>query len=339
MPKVYFLSMQDAADVGYDFGLIKVGITDGDVAARIAQLQTGNPHGLLCLGRFDTPCASQVEHFIHRTHAAQMHHREWLRCARQDVGRLIEEAQAAACRFEERKRKEDAIVSRVTNGLIRRGDREEIKRHREVRILKYQLIPAQLRLAIAKHQLQAATGATNGIEGVVRVKYVAATIQFSPERAQLLFPTLASRCTVEKLIGSFRWRKMPQKSRFVAENHAAKQAAALAESCARQVLDTNTRLDGWAPRTPQIERLHDDFLQATQLVSRLDAELADRKTELTIRMGECEAIDPICSFKRAACSEVDSAMFCRMYPEEAAQCAAPVAAKLRKLIYPTRSYA
>src|SRR5579864_825613 len=118
MSKVYFLSMQDAADIGYDFGFIKVGITDGDVAARIAHLQTGNPHDLRCLASFDTSSASEVEHFIHRTHATRMHNREWSRW-RRDIGGLVQEAQAAASAFEGRKRKENAMISRATNGQSR----------------------------------------------------------------------------------------------------------------------------------------------------------------------------------------------------------------------------
>src|SRR5215831_3736338 len=146
MPKVYFLCMQSAADPAYDFRLIKVGITQGDVAARIGHLQTGNPYELRCLSSFDTPCASQVERFIHRTHAPEMYHREWLRPRHGDVDRLIEEAKSAATRFEEQKKKEDAITCRTSNGLTRRADAEEIKLHRQVRALKYELVPAQLRL-------------------------------------------------------------------------------------------------------------------------------------------------------------------------------------------------
>ncbi len=79
MPNVYFLAMHNPADPMHDFGLVKVGVTDSDVAARIAQLQTGNPYELRCLGIFETSCALEVEHFVHRTHAAEMHNLEWLR--------------------------------------------------------------------------------------------------------------------------------------------------------------------------------------------------------------------------------------------------------------------
>jgi hypothetical protein len=338
MPKVYFLCMQNAADPAYDFELVKIGITEGDVAARVGHLQTGNPHELRCLKAFETSCASQVEHFIHRTHASQMHNREWLRCRRDDVNRLIQEAQTVADRFEERKAREDAIVSHVSSGMTRRPDRDEVRLHREVRELKYELVPARLRLVAAENQLKAATAATNGIEGVVRVKYVAATIRFSPDRAQSLYPMLADRCSVEELTGGFRWRGVPRRSRFVAEHLAAKQAKALAERGAQDVLCANTRLDGWVDRTIEIERLHDEFLQTTQVVSRLEADLADLKTELTIRMSEFDAIESICSFRRVTQRRIDSERFCDAFPNEAVHCAEPVPARLRKMVYRTRSY-
>ncbi|MDO8681327.1 MAG: GIY-YIG nuclease family protein [Acidobacteriota bacterium] len=180
--------------------MVKVGVTDSDVAARIAQLQTGNPYELRCLASFETPCALEVEHFVHRTHAA---------------------------------------------------------------------------VEIAANQLKAATGATHGIEGVVRVKHVPATIRFSAQRAQAAFPTLASRCSIEDVHGRFIWRKVARRSRFVAENQRAKETAAIAEEVANAVLASSAQLQGWALRTQEAERVHDDFLRAMQIVNRLAADLAD----------------------------------------------------------------
>jgi hypothetical protein len=267
-----------------------------------------------------------------------MHQREWLRCGRHDLDRLVEEAKAAALRFEERKNKEDAITSRASNGQTRRADPEEIRLHRQIRALKSELVPALLRLTTAEHQLKAMTGATNGIEGVVRVKHVPATIRFSRERAQLLFAPLVDRCSFEDVSGGFKWRHVPRQSRFPAENQTAKEAQATANGCAHAVLSAHTRLEGWLYRTPEFERLHDDFLQLTQVTSQLEADVADLKTEFTIRMGEFDAIEPICSFKRVACRTTDWGRFCEAYPDEAAQCAEPVPARLPKLVYRTRSY-
>lgn len=212
MPKLYFLAMHNPADFAYDFGLIKVGVTDSDVAARIAQLQTGNPYELRCLGSFETPCALEVEHFVHRTHAAEMHNLEWLRWPRDEIRALVEKAQTAARRFEERKSKEESVKSRASNGQTRRAEPNEIKLHREARTLMRELVPAKLRLEIATNQLKAATGATHGIEGVVRVKHVPATIRFSAQRAQAAFPTLAADCSVEDVHGRFIWRKVTRRS-------------------------------------------------------------------------------------------------------------------------------
>lgn len=75
-----------------------------------------------------------------------------------------------------------------------------------------------------------------------------------------------------------------------------------------------------------------------QIVNRLAADLADLRSELTIRMNDYDAVDPVCSFKRVRRLTIDGAAFCGTYPDEAAQCAEPVAAQLRKSVYPTRSY-
>jgi hypothetical protein len=78
LPKVYFLVMSDPREPARDLGLVKVGITRGDVAGRILSLQTGNPYDLHCFDSFDTLWANEVEHFMHRTHAKEMHKNEWL---------------------------------------------------------------------------------------------------------------------------------------------------------------------------------------------------------------------------------------------------------------------
>jgi hypothetical protein len=91
-------------------------------------------------------------------------------------------------------------------------------------------------------------------------------------------------------------------------------------------------------RTDEIERLHERFLRETQVVSRLENDLADLRCDLTVRLGSEFAIHRICSFKRVARARVDVDAFCTAYPREAEQCMQPVAAQLRKFVYPTRSY-
>ena len=79
MPVVYFFAMHDPAEPERDFGLVKIGITDGEVAHRLATLQTGNPYELRCIDAIETLFAREVEHHLHRTHASRMQHLEWLR--------------------------------------------------------------------------------------------------------------------------------------------------------------------------------------------------------------------------------------------------------------------
>jgi hypothetical protein len=338
MPYVYFFIMYDPADPPRDFGLVKVGITDGDVVDRIGQLQTGNPWELRCVDAFKTSCAREVEHFVHRTHAAEMQHLEWLRWPRDALRALIEEAREAARRIEERKAKENGIIALETNGEERRPDREEIHLHREARALKKLLVPAKLRLLTAEARLKAATGATRGIPGVVRVTRVLATTSFNPELAERNFPALAEKCRVEEMSGAFHWRNVPRPSHFMAEKLAAEDAIAAAEASARDILERNIALEGWTPRTAEAEQYHDEFLRMTGDVSRLEGDLADLESELTVRLGEHDALVNVCSYKRRRRVKVDAAVFCKTYPDEAARCADPVAEQLRKYVYPTRAY-
>ena len=73
-------------------------------------------------------------------------------------------------------------------------------------------------------------------------------------------------------------------------------------------------------------------------VRELDATLADLQTELTIQLGDCEAIKKVCSFKRRLVPKLDVQAFSRTFPEQYALCAEQRAPQLRKHVYTTRSY-
>ena len=338
MSNVYFLVMHESSQPSHDFGFVKVGITDGDVAARIASLQTGNPHELRCVRSFETSCAREVEHYIHRTHATEMHNREWLACHTAAISALFEEAQVAARRFEDRKAQVDAVRDRESNGRTRRADLGEMALHREVRNLKKVLVPATLRLIAAENQLRMATGRTYGIRGIVRVKKTKETDRFSLAVAEIKFPELTSRCRVPEVGGHFHWRRMPMPSHFVTENLLAKEAVAKARESVDTVLTENAHLEGWIEPTAEMKRLHDAFLRETEEVNDLEAHLADFESEFTVRLGDFDELDPVCSFKRHQTQEVDVAAFRKTYPKEAAECTETVAPQIRKHVYPTRSY-
>ena len=139
--KVYFLVMSDPREVATDFGLVKVGITQGDVAGRIAGLQTGNPYDLLCFDAFETPCANEVEHFMHRVHASEMHKNEWLIWPRNGLAGLVIEAKDAARRIEERRRREHDCATRISNGKSRRATPAEWRLYLDGRKLFKELVP------------------------------------------------------------------------------------------------------------------------------------------------------------------------------------------------------
>src|SRR5206468_554021 len=132
---VYFLVMRNSADTSQDFGVVKVGITYGDVVFRVGHLQTGNPYDLVCFDCFETLCPREVEHFIHRDHAGDMQQREWIRCDRDGIPALVQQAKEAAHRLETRKAKEDEYLSCPSNGQERRATGAEFDLHRSARKL------------------------------------------------------------------------------------------------------------------------------------------------------------------------------------------------------------
>jgi hypothetical protein len=340
MSTLYFVGIHDPADPSRDFGFVKVGVTDGDVLARLGQLQTGNPFVLRQVHSIHTPCAFEVEHFLHRTHAHDMKYGEWVRCSSEGLFGLVEEAAQIAHRFEERKAKERALMLRPSNGKERRPDQVEIQLHRAVRGLFKEQVPARLRRKAAKYRLMEATQQTCGIEGIIRVAYVPATIRFSASVAAAKFPQQFAHCSTDMIGGIFRWRKVAQPSHFVTENIAARNAVAAAKASADTVLTTtaHAHLERWTQRTAELERLHDCYLEETQKVIRLQADVAEIQTDLTIRLGEYDAVDPICSYKRGPQMRFDLGTFCQTYPTESAQCALPLQARLRKHVFRSRSY-
>ena len=83
---------------------------------------------------------------------------------------------------------------------------------------------------------------------------------------------------------------------------------------------------------------HDTFLTATQEVHCLSLELAELKTELTVALGDLDALEPVCSFKRIWVQKLEQSAFCQKFPAESEQCMEQVAPQLRRHVYPTRSY-
>jgi len=208
----------------FDFGLVKLGITLGDVAARVASLQTGNPYDLRCFDSFETPWAVEVEHFMHRTHARNMFRNEWMLCSRGSIATLVDEAEAAAWRIGVRNGKEQRYSQETSSGVTRPASSEDRRLHHHARELMATLVPARLRLEIAESLLKAATGATRGIPGIVRVTLVPTRPRFSAAMAEYLFPLLAKQCTIDKIAGAFLWIGVPRRSDFKAESSLAQEA-------------------------------------------------------------------------------------------------------------------
>ena len=104
------------------------------------------------------------------------------------------------------------------------------------------------------------------------------------------------------------------------------------------MIQSGVGLYAWMDRTPEFERLHDDYLRAIREVHRLDGDLVDLRTEITLLLDDCDALDRVCSFKRRPVAKLDRLLFCNAFPEEFKQCELPADPRLTKHVYPARSY-
>src|SRR5258708_3945526 len=130
--QVYFLSLVDPADPGRDFELVKVGITKKDVERRIEQLQTGNPYQIRCEASFPSPVARQVEHWIHRTNAANVVQLEWLRLARAQIPGLVQTARRESERLSRIAEATARWNQSLSNGTNRQPSAYELRIHEAI---------------------------------------------------------------------------------------------------------------------------------------------------------------------------------------------------------------
>jgi hypothetical protein len=331
---VYFLVMKDPRGPEDSLDLVKIGITSKDVVERVAALQTGNPYDLRCFDFFHTRWPTEVEHFMHRRHAPDMKQNEWLRWRLGDLHSLVNEAKEAARRIEEHKSKEQEYSNQASNGQVRQAAPEEVRLRADAQQLLKERMPAQLRLSLAENRLKAATGATLGIPGIVRVIAMPEARRFSVKLARSQCPELC----VPEIRGTFLWRRKPQRHCFSAEFAAARAAKKEARAATERVLGSKVGLQGWTDRTPDLERWHGDFLQETRIVHQLDAKLADLQTELTLRLREYDAIEGVCGFQRRSVPKIDRSAVLENCREKYDRCLEQCAPQLRKHVYTARSY-
>ena len=334
---VYFLVMDGPTEPEHGRAPVKVGITSGDVVDRIATLQTGNPFTLVCFDSFETRWPRDVERHMHLTHTLDMHQNEWMWWSRDGLDRLVVEAKDAAQQIADRRSKEEYFSAQESNGYTRAASREELQLRADADGRLGKLVEAQLNVEIAENRLKAATGTTRGIPGVVRVDHVLATNRFSKKLAASEFSDRYIQCCHETICGDFEWHDPPQPSFFDKEHKLKLATKKAARAAALSALRTATSLEGLTDRTPEIECWHNEFLKETDTVHSLRAELADLKTVLTLLLGEDEAIDQVCRYRRRSEPRFNSVEFREGFAE-GERCAVPVAGHLKKHVYTFRSY-
>lgn len=261
--RIYFLTLVDPANPDRDFGLVKVGITRGAVERRIENLQTGNPYRIQCADSFQSPVASAVECWVHRTH--RVAHLEWLQLRRPEIQGLVNEAKLESERLA-RIAESTARWSQVeSNGTARKPSADEVRLHAAAQGVIEDWLSTKLQRELTMMTIAVRAGSVGHIPGIVQVWPSAAYKRFQANIAIERFPELTANHTVEKVKGSFRWQNVatlgrPQWKQVRADLEALKRAR---QEIDADMLRNRDRFLEEGPRTDELEDLHEGFIALT----------------------------------------------------------------------------
>jgi hypothetical protein len=336
---VYFLTIVDPKNPDYDFGFVKVGITKGAVERRIESLQTGNPYQIYCAGKFQSPVASAVECWLHRTRSVAR--LEWLHLRRDQIQELVAEAQRESDRLAHIAAAWNHWREVQSNGVKRKPSVEEQRLHDEVCSVTDKLLFAQLQLQLTIVSVAVVTGKVGYIPGIIKTLPFSPFGRFSANNALEQFGDLAAKHMVEKVSGRFLWKHLPTR--------AEPQFAQLKK---RIELLTHTReaLDGEmlrnrdcflqeGTRTDELIDLHEQFINLMQQTTQLKIDKEYLRAQMIQTMENAEAVDGVCSFGRRPKPVLNAESFRTAYHEHALQCrSTPPAVIVRRRIFLSRAH-
>jgi hypothetical protein len=317
-PYVYFLSLEDPDDPVRDLQRVKVGITKNDVEKRIAQLQTGNPYAIRCLEAFRTSVARQVEHWVHRTHAAKLVNVEWLRIPRGDVAALVAAAQKEARRLGRIARNIDKWNSTCSNGRERASSKRQLDIYAAARDLRVEIRGVEFRAGVLASRIFVAAGRVERVPGILKVQVSPAFYAFSAKHAAERFPDLVADHMSERIEGRFCWKGMGRPS-FPMEMER-ERAALTADLEALDAAILSRGVSSEAPRTQDLSDLHSEYLAVKERQFRLKLDEEELTSALIQEIEDYEAIRGVCSYRRATRERLDSKEFRRVHPVQAEQC-------------------
>jgi hypothetical protein len=336
LPYVYFLSLVDPDDPARDLQRVKVGTTKTDVEKRIAQLQTGNPHAIRCLAAFRSPVARQVEHWVHRTHAAMLVNVEWLRIPRDDVAPLVAAAQKEAKRLGRIARNIEKWSSTLSNGRERAPSKRQLDIYTAAGALRVEIRGVELRAGLVASRIFVAAGQVERVPGILKVQVSPASYAFSGKLAAELFPDLFAEHLFERIEGRFCWKGMGRPSFSVEIERERAALTADVEALDAAILTCGVSSE--APRTQELSDLHAEYLSVKERQSRLKLDEEEFKSALIQELEDFEAIRGVCSYRRATHERLDSKGFRRVHPVQAEQCRVERRAHVRRQIFMIRSY-
>ena len=333
--KIYFLQLiDDSTNVVLPY--VKVGITEGPVADRIASLQTASPFRFVEHDHFQSEAAELVEHHIHHTHADQRVRREWLRCEPDTLPALVASARAYNAEIDARAvevRGYDAADS----GPDMLAVTDEARRiHELVKPLYIEHLKANSMQQICKSRLAALVEQSAGIDGVVRVTITSPSAGFKAsdlkrERPELYAQFLVKpshRCAF-KLLGMPTLKHFPE---LKAEVASAKSGVAKVDP---SDVDA-TRMVG---RTEEIETLHSRFLDLEVEKTLLEGEMLRHELALRQLCGLHAGIEDICSYKRETTLVFDAEALKQQHPDVHAAYVRTGQPTRRVTVLPSRGYA
>jgi hypothetical protein len=299
---VYFLRLVDDID-GRELPFVKVGITDGPVAARIRDLQTGCPFRIVEHWHLDSEAAELVERHLHRTHADRRVLGEWLRCTREELDVLVTNAalyNAVVGNKATQVREYDLAIA-LDTVLPASPEAHQLRDELEPLLLEHLQVTKHKELA--ELRLKSMVGTSGGIDGVVRVTVTHPKPGFKSSLFKKQCPELYAqylrkpghRCSFS-FAGTPTIRAFPELS---AELKSAKAAVPKIEC--QQV-----QMDQLLDRNDQIAQLHAEFVKLEVQKSTLEGDIQRYELEMRHLCGHHMGIDGICTYKREETFSLDT---------------------------------
>ena len=289
---------------------IKIGIVrdEREANARIREHQTGNPREVVSIHEFKAPMVEALETQLHHRFSNRWISGEWFLMDQAfvhemlipDIKHIIEQQRNALPDFE----KKWVLKNQASNGVSRTptaNDQEDFQRLRKAEIV---LAEAKLNRDLADLNLRKAVGKSGGIDGVLRLVNRVVSSKFDRVGFEAKHPDLWQRYQRSVKTGPKGALRFNSRVALAKLNPEKAEAKKLMQSQIPKFTPDQAKIMH-RPRTPDMAVLHEDFIRSLPPLARAEWSLECLKASFASRLGEDEAIEGICSWRREIETKVD----------------------------------